>query len=295
MRQLGVGPVILFLVALMGLFGLILLLLVAYGFIRLLASVGSWALGARYRAFRRLADRYGGRYESRGISGAPIVSFPHDGDLIRVGLAPPGPGGSTVPATRIIVRFRRAVPLRLELAPVARGLPRRALKGTSLVRLGDREFDGGFIVHANDVDMARDALSPAARWAIHGLQRLVHPGGLYVTVSPERLLTHIDRGLSENTDALFEAVAETLRLREALLAGVAKRCAEGVTLLDASADVKEIGPPICKVCDEPIADDDPVAVCEACGVPHHLDCWEYVGRCSIYGCGGKVAKTRVSR
>lgn len=288
------GSIVLFLVAMMGLFELFFLLLVAYGFIRLLASVGSWALGSRYRAFRRLADRYGGRCESRGMSNAPIVSFPHDGDLIRVGLAPPGPGGSTLPATRIIVRFRRPVPLRLELAPTERGLPRRALKGTSPVRLGDREFDGGFIIQANDVDMARDALSPAARWAIHGLQRLVPPGGLYVTVSPERLLTHIDRGLSENTDALFEAVAATLRLREALLAGVARRCAEGVTLLEATDD-EETGPPICKVCDEPIADDDLVAVCESCGVPHHLDCWEYVGRCSIYGCGGKIAKPRAPR
>jgi len=276
-----------------GLFELILVLLIVYVIVRALAAVGSWAVGARYRAFRRLAARYGGRCEARGMSNAPIVSFQHDGDLIRVGLAPPGPGGSTAPATRIIVRFRRAVPLRLELAPVERGLPRGARKGTNPVRLGDREFDGGFVVQANDVEMARDVLSPAARWAIQSLQRLVHPGGLYVTVSPERLLTQIDRGLSENAEALFEAVAETLALREALLAGVAKRFAEGVTLLDASADDEPVGPSICKVCGEPI-DGGPVAVCETCGAPHHRECWEYVGRCSIYGCDGKVAKPRVA-
>jgi len=288
------GPIVLLLVVTMGLFELILLLLMAYGFIRLLASAGSWAIGARYRAFRRLAAQYGGRCESRGMSNAPIVSFQHDGDLIRVGLAPPGPGGSVTPATRIIVRFRRAVPLRLELAPIERGLPRRALKGTNPVRLGDREFDGGFVVQANDVDMARDVLSPAARWAIHGLQRLVHPGGLYIAVSPERLLTHIDRGLSENTEALFEAVAETLALRGALLAGVARRYAEGVTLLEGPTDAdEEMGPPVCKVCGEPI-DGDPTAVCETCGAPHHLECWEYVGRCSIYGCDGKVARPRAA-
>lgn len=276
----------------MGLLELILVLLVVYGLVRLLTAVGSWAVGSRYRAFQRLAVQYGGRCEPRGASNAPIVSFQHEGDLIRVGLAPPGPGGSVNPATRIIVRFRRAAPLRLELAPVERGLPRRAMKGTNPVRLGDREFDGGFVVQANDVDMARDALSPAARWALQGLQRLVHPGGLYVTMSPERLLVHVDRGLSENAEALFEAVAETLALRQALLAGVARRFAEGVTLLEPSTDDADeaIGPPICKVCGEPIGD-EPAVVCETCGAPHHRDCWEYVGRCSIYGCDGKVAKS----
>jgi len=279
----------------MGFFGLILLLLFAYGAVRALTAVGAWAIGARYRAFRRLASRYGGRCESRGMSGAPIVSFQHGGDLVRVGLAPPGPGGSATPATRIIVRFRQAVPLRLELAPVSRALPRRALKGTNPVRLGDREFDGGFVVQANDVDMARDVLSPAARWAIQGLERLVHPGGLYITVSPERLLTQLDRSLAERVEELSEAVAETLALRDALASGVARRRAEGVTLLEDSAGDAdpEAGPPICKVCGEPIDGGgaaDPVVVCDACGAPHHLECWRYVGRCSIYGCGSKDAK-----
>lgn len=278
------------LVALMGIFALILVLIFVYGVIRAIAAVGAWAFGVRYRAFRRLARRYGGRCETRGMSGSPIVSFSHGGDLVRIGLAPPGPNGTARPATRIIVRFRRAVPLRLELAPVGRELPRRALKGTNPVRLGDLEFDGGFVVQANDVDMARDVLSPRARWAIHGLERLVHPGGLYVTVSPERLLTQLDRGLSENTEALFEAVAETLALRDALAEGVARRRTEGVELLDDSGSADpDAGPAVCKVCGEPI-DGGPVVVCDACGTPHHRECWEYVGRCSIYGCGCKEAR-----
>lgn len=273
----------------MEVFGLILLLLLVYGLVRALAAAGAWVIGARYRAFRRLAARYGGRCESRGMSNAPIVSFQHGGDLVRVGLAPPGPGGSARPATRIIVRFRQAVPLRMELAPIGRALPRRALKGTNPVRLGDREFDGGFVVQANDVDMARDVLSPGARWTIQALERLVHPGGLYITVSPERLLTQLDRSLAERVDELAEAVAETLALRDAISTGVARRRAEGVTLLDDSANDPdpETGPPVCKVCGELIDGGDPVVVCDACGTPHHQECWRYVGRCSIYGCGCK--------
>ena len=82
--------------------------------------------------------------------------------------------------------------------------------------------------------------------------------------------------------------------RDALASGVARRRAEGVTLLEDSAGDAdpEAGPPICKVCGEPIdgGGADPVVVCDACGAPHHLECWRYVGRCSIYGCGSKDAK-----
>ena len=37
--------------------------------------------------------------------------------------------------------------------------------------------------------------------------------------------------------------------------------------------------------------DGQVIVCSVCNTPHHRDCWEYVGGCSIYGCNGKVGVT----
>lgn len=51
-------------------------------------------------------------------------------------------------------------------------------------------------------------------------------------------------------------------------------------------DVETLGPPVCKVCLEPI-NGGPVALCASCHTPHHGECWEYVGGCSIYGCGCK--------
>lgn len=27
-----------------------------------------------------------------------------------------------------------------------------------------------------------------------------------------------------------------------------------------------------------------IVYCRACGAPHHLDCWRYLGRCSLFGC-----------
>ena len=78
----------------MGLFGLALSVLLIYGLIRLLVSAAAWATGSRYRAFRRLASRSGGRYETRGLSDSPIVSFQQGEEVVRVGLAPAAAGGN---------------------------------------------------------------------------------------------------------------------------------------------------------------------------------------------------------
>ena len=63
---------------------------------------------------------------------------------------------------------------------------------------------------------------------------------------------------------------------------------QGIEIVDQpDAWEEDAGPPICKVCGEPI-DEGEIIVCASCNTPHHRDCWEYVGACSIYGCNGKV-------
>jgi len=269
-----------------------LIVLSIYLFIRLLANVGSWMSAARFRAYRQLAARYRGRYESRGLADTPTVSFIHNGSTIRVGLAPTIAGQpQQIPRTRVVARFRQGIPFRLELAPVARPAPPQAPKGTRPVKVGDPEFDGGFVVQANDREMARDFLSPAARGVISNLQRGVHAGGMLVSINPERMLLQIDRNLGSNSEALAWAVQEALVLHDGLIEAVSRRRTQGISIVDAADACEEDGgPPTCKVCGEPIANGE-VIVCSSCNTPHHRDCWEYVGACSIYGCNGKIGVT----
>jgi hypothetical protein len=267
---------------------LAVIVLVVYGIVRLLALLSSWMLGARYRAYRQLARRFDGRYESRGMNAPPTVSFTHRGNLIRVGLAPLVPGVPPNPRTRVAARFQRGIPFRLELAPACRPAPPQIPKGTSLVSTGDREFDRGHVIHANDAEMARDFLTPPVRWAIGNLQRLVHPGGMLLSINPERLLVQIDRDLSRQADALTQVVSETLIIHEGLIQGVARRMTEGISIITAEEPETATETPICKVCCEPIHTGE-VVRCAVCQTPHHRDCWEYTGSCSIYGCGGKAA------
>ena len=86
-----------------------LIVLLVYLFIRLLANFGTWMGGDRYRAYRHLAAHYHGRYESRGLSEAPTVSFTHNAATVRVGLAPTIAGQpAQIPRTRVVARFQPA-------------------------------------------------------------------------------------------------------------------------------------------------------------------------------------------
>ena len=263
-----------------------LLILVVYVLIRLGASASAWLTGSRYRAYRALAARYGGKYESRGLYEPPTVSFSYNGSNVRVGLAPHIAGQAFQPRTRVVARFRRGLPFRMELAPIARPAPPQAPKGTRLVRVGDQEFDRGYVVQANDADMALAFLSPSVRWSIEKLGRLAPPGGMLVSINPERLLVQVDRNLGQTFDALAIAVHEALVLHDGLKEGVASRLSDGIAIVAAGpTQDDDTGPPICKVCGEPIL--TPGVICTTCRTPHHADCWQFIGACSIYGCNGK--------
>jgi Prokaryotic RING finger family 1/Protein of unknown function (DUF3137) len=276
----------------LGVMAIVSLVVCIYFFLRYLARFGAWITGSHFRSYRQLAARYNGRYENRGLSESPTVSFTYNGSTVRVGLAPTIVGQpEQIPRTRVVARFARGIPFRLELAPTSRPAPHQPPKGTRRVKLGDPEFDRGFIVQANDQEMAQDFLSPTAKQVVHTLQNGVHAGGMLVSINNERLLVQIDRNLGLKTESLAWVVQNALVLHDGLLDGVSRRITQGIAIVDPSGDAweEDVGSPICKVCGEPIAG-GAVIVCAVCNTPHHRDCWEYVGACSIYGCDGKVGE-----
>lgn len=271
---------------------LILIVLFLYIGIRALSTFSAWMTGRRYQAYRSLAARFRGRYESRGLSDPPTVSFIHNGSTVRVGLAPTIAGQpNQLPRTRVVARFAQGIPFRLELAPSCRPSPPQPPRGTRAVRLRDPAFARTYVVQANDEEMARDFLADDVRDSVEAIQRMVHPGGMLVSINPERLLVQIDRNLGQGAEVLAQAVSEALVIHDGLLDGVHRRMNQGISIVGTSESWDEdTGPPICKVCGEPIEPGTGIA-CAACNTPHHRDCWEYVGACSIYGCNGKVGVT----
>jgi hypothetical protein len=263
--------------------------LVFYLVIRLAVKGLGWIAGTRFRAYRQLATRYQGRYENRGLSDPPTVSFTHNGSSVRVGLAPQFPGQPTYPRTRVVARFPKGLPFRLELSPVGRPSPAQAPKGTRPVRVGVLEFDRAFVVQANDPEMARDFLTLPVRMSLANLLRLDPPGGMLVSINPERMLVQVDRNLGISADGLAIGVKEALAILDGLQSGVASRLSEGVSIVTVGpASLEDNGPPICKICGCPISE-TPKVFCSTCRTPHHRDCWDFIGSCSVFGCKGKTA------
>ncbi len=271
-------------------FFFVIVALILYGMLRGGVKFTSLLGGGRYGAYRQLATDFGGRYEPRGFSDPPTVSFAWKGATVRVGLAPLVPGQSSLPRTRVVIRFAEGIPFRLELTPTHRPSPPQPPKGTRTVRVGDSTFDRSFVIQANDPEMARDFLTAPVRWAIEGLAKLGPTGGMLVSINPERMLVQVDRNLGQFINLLAAAVRESLVIHDGLQVGVMARLAEGVAIVAAGPSATEdAGPPLCKVCGDSIGD-APWVICVSCLTPHHRDCWEFIGACSIFGCQGKSAR-----
>jgi hypothetical protein len=261
--------------------------LVLYVVVRLAAKGFAGLAGARYRAYRQLATRYGGKYENRGLVDPPTVSFAHHGSNVRVGLAPVVTGQPTSPRTRVVARFGRGLPFRLELLPLGRPAPAQPPKGTRPVRSGHSEFDRSYMVQANDGDIAREFLGPFnVRAAIENLRRLAPPAGMLISINPERLLVQVDRNLGSHAPLLEYAVRDALVLHDWLQASVASRLAQGIDIVAVGRPTaEETGPPVCEVCGDPI--EGRHVLCTLCKTPFHRDCWTFVGGCSTFGCPSK--------
>jgi hypothetical protein len=109
---------------------------------------------------------------------------------------------------------------------------------------------------------------------------------MLLSVNPQRLLVQVDRNLGQSNEALAAAVQDALLIHDGLCLAVAQQINEGIDIVSAgAAAVEDAGPPICKVCGEAIV--VPGVLCGTCRTPHHRDCWEFIGACSIYGCNGK--------
>ena len=269
-----------------------LIVLSLYIFIRLLSTFSAWVSGSRYRAYRHLAAQYRGRYrESRSVGPAHGQLHPQWVDH------PGGPGthhrrtGRPDPADPRRDAIRGGDPVPTRTGPIARPAPPQAPKGTRLVKVGDPAFDRGFLVQANDLEMAVTSSTQRSAPRSATFSEWSMPGESWSRSIPNGSSSRSIETSAKACNSLSAAVREALIIHDGLLGGVMERMNQGIAIVEQpDAGQEDAGPTICKVCGEAILD-DAVIVCAACNTPHHRDCWEYVGGCSIYGCSGKVGVT----
>lgn len=105
--------------------------------------------------------------------------------------------------------------------------------------------------------------------------RVLRSLGLLVSVQRGSLMVIKPVRLTALRD-LLEFARTGLALHDELLL----TRAEGIEFHGTALSLAQVR---CQVCGDAIHDD--VVYCRRCRTPHHRECWEYNGRCAVYGCG----------
>lgn len=79
----------------------------------------------------------------------------------------------------------------------------------------------------------------------------------------------------------IEEDRQTLRARRPRLPQEMASDDEIAVLAHESADAG-----LCMVCGDELDEGEVSVRCDVCETPHHEECWEYVGKCTTYACGG---------
>ncbi|MEK6233419.1 MAG: hypothetical protein N2C14_01805, partial [Planctomycetales bacterium] len=236
-------------------------------------------------AFARLSRRYSGAVDRGNVWTEPFyptVFFRHDDADVVV----------SVDKIRgvyfTVVRIDCWRPgLRVECRPNALWSFDQSFRAQN-VRLGT-DFDNRFTVRGNNPEDVRSFLSAPVQQQISLIQFVAGNEPVIVSMNGRELIV-FRRGLLGDYQPLQRFVHDALVVRQLArrweLAG-----SDEIQIVDEpqSAGEQVIGSvihaeaPVCQICGEGI--EDLKVVCVSCQTPHHRDCWEYAGCCSMYGCG----------
>ncbi len=150
-----------------------------------------------------------------------------------------------------------------------------ALFGIDRVRVGHASFDEDFVVRAQPPELVRWIFAPERMAQVIGtFRRMTRFGTLLVSMRSGQLEVRVGACLQDESALrnLLTTAAELLGYMLTAPGDDGVRWAEGETGLTG----------ICPVCSTALC--EPVQRCTRCRMPHHTQCWEYLGRCAVYGC-----------
>lgn len=226
------------------------------------------------RAYRRLASRYRGHCQPGGWFDTPSVRFTHGGFLVRVDVVSVG-GRQAIHYTRVRFPWPDRN-LRCEVYPERVWTRVGKFMGMEDVEIGSYDFDQTYIITGSDRAALRNLLNAGVQSQIERLRLFLGNDDVYVSFSQGRLLVK-KLSLIRDPDRLEDFVRLAIGLYD-----------QAVLTLDKGIEfVEQTEPPkatevFCQICGEAVTSQQ--VFCRRCKTPHHLDCWQYYGACSTYGC-----------
>jgi hypothetical protein len=247
-----------------------------FGFTALLVSGLGAGLGlssgGSTRAYQTLAQRFGGVFQRHSVWRRPSVKFRYGPTWVTI---TPGPSCGQTRSTQAQINWVDRV-TDVSVSPAAPFLS-ASPRATNTVPTGDELFDARFQILARHPEEARRLLSDGVRWQINKLYQFHDQPSLLVSIHNGRLLIEKpvvfrrSEDLEQFTQLCLELFDQAMLTRS-----------EGIQFLGDASEAQLVENPICQVCGEEIGSD--MVFCRRCRTPHHLDCWQYTGSCSIFGC-----------
>ncbi len=132
-----------------------------------------------------------------------------------------------------------------------------------------------YLVRAGNASFASILLDPPMRALIAKIDQM-HAGSFLLDVRPGQMSIRSAARIAEHA-RMQEFIALCYQLAGRLVPSV------GIEVMEVRVSAPEEA--MCRVCGCAVT--APVARCASCRTPHHQDCWDYNGGCSVYACGGR--------
>jgi len=226
-------------------------------------------------AYSRLATRHGGTCEPGGWMSYPTVRFMHAGVWVIVDVYSTG-GKHPTHYTQVHVHGRQTT-VRCEVYPEGMWSRLGKLVGIWDIEIGSPDFDDRYIITGDDPVALRGLLTPEVQFHIEHLRRFLGNDNIYISFNRRELLV---KKLSFIRD--YSTLLKFTELAIGLYDQVSLTDEKGIEFVG-DATPPDVAEAVCQICGETIQTE--VVFCRRCKTPHHLDCWEYYGAGSTYGCG----------
>jgi len=251
--------------------GLVLVLLAFLGFL-------TFAVVLRSQTQERvasLAGRLGGTAHPGGFLELPDIRLRVQNHSARIQFS-----GGKSPLTNLLVYLPEFKAGRFSIAQDSLGSQFLRLFGARDIRIGDPSFDDHYVVQAAPEALAHQVFAPARRRdVIAAVRRLFARVGLRIKAEPGRLEIEVRESVDDEA-----GLRGMLHSASDLVAALLAPDSQGVVL----DEFFEESGGVCPVCCTRLT--EPLVRCGRCRAPHHRECWEYLGRCAVYGCEPKPGR-----
>ncbi len=222
--------------------------------------------------FEQIAQRFHGACRRGGWFGLPSVRFRYGPTMVLLEMDTARRGERRT-VTSVHFRWSSSSP-RLELtSPELSALRDERLKP---ITLGAADFDRRFELRGYDAQSVRKFMSAGVQWHVERLWRLSDQSPLSLTVAQGYLSVRKYERFGS-----FHDLEEFVRAALELFDQAQLTQSEGIEFVD-DGTAQVVQQAVCQVCGEEIVED--LVYCRRCKTPHHLECWQYCGSCSTYGC-----------